>query len=95
MEIFLTPWALYILALLGMLTHFLKKNIKGETVTEIRDYFKDHFKSTFLALVATTVGFLIYYFLLASGQNADIFGSFGIGYMFDSFFNRYETKEKQ
>jgi hypothetical protein len=73
-----------------MLMHFFKKQIKGETITEIADYFKDHFKSTIIALVATTVGFLGYYFLLSSGQKSDIFAVFGVGYMADSFFNRYE-----
>ena len=86
----LQPGILYVISLIGMLMHFFKKQIKGETISEIADYFRDHFKSTVMAFVATTVGFLAYYFLLASGQKADIFGVFGVGYMFDSIFNRYE-----
>lgn len=89
----LQPASLFIISLLGMLMHFFKKQIKGETITEIADYFSDHFKSTVMAFVATTVGFLAYHFLLASGQKADIFAVFGVGYMADSFFNRYEKPE--
>ena len=86
----LQPGILYVISLIGMLMHFFKKQIKGETISEITDYFRDHFKSTVMAFVATTIGFLAYYFLLSSGQKADIFGVFGVGYMFDSIFNRYE-----
>lgn len=87
----LHPASLYIISLVGMLMHFFKRQIKGETITDIASYFSDHFKSTVIAFVATTIGFLAYHFLLASGQKADIFGVFGVGYMFDSMFNRYEN----
>lgn len=93
MEWFLTPQALYVIALTGMLMHFFKKQIKGESLLEIADYFKLHFKSTIVAFVATSIGFLAYYFLLASGQKADIFSCFAVGYMFDSMFNRWDNKE--
>jgi hypothetical protein len=89
----LQPLPLYLISILGMLMHFFKKQIKGESIIEIRDYFKLHFKSTVVAFMATTIGFLAYHFLLASGQKADIFGVFGIGYMFDSTFNRWDNKE--
>jgi hypothetical protein len=88
----LEPGSLYIIALIGMLMHFFKKQIKGETVSDITNYFKLHFKSTVMAFVATTVGFLAYHFLLASGQKADIFGVFATGYMFDSIFNKWDKK---
>lgn len=90
----LQPASLYVIAIVGMLMHFFKKQIKGETITEIAGYFSDHFKSTVIAFVATTVGFLGYYFLLASGQESDIFAVFGVGYMADSFFNRYEKPDE-
>lgn len=86
----LQPLNLYLIAIVGMLMHFFKKQIKGETITEIAGYFKDHFKSTIIAVIATTIGFLGYYFLLSSGQKSDIFAVFGVGYMSDSFFNKYE-----
>ncbi len=89
----LQPSVLYLISIVGMLMHFFKKQIKGETVTEIAGYFKNHFKSTIVALVATTVGFLGYYFLLASGQKADIFALFSVGYMSDSFFNKWDKED--
>jgi len=93
MNWFLTPQALYIISLAGMLMHFFKKQIKGESILEIADYFKLHFKSTVTAFLATSVGFLAYYFLLASGQKADIFSCFAVGYMFDSMFNKWDKPE--
>lgn len=82
--------ALYVIAILGMFIHFLKLNIKGETVTDITDYFKDNLKSTFIAFVVTSVAFLGYYMQLATGTNADIVAAFMTGYTFDSIFNRFE-----
>lgn len=62
MELFIFSFTgLYIVALLGMVTHFLKKNIKGETPTEILSYFKDNFKSTLTAFILTSVMFFAYY----------------------------------
>ncbi len=69
-----------------------KQQIKGESIVEIRDYFRTHFKSTVIALVSTSIGFLGYYFLLATGQVADILTTFGLGYMFDSIFNRWDKE---
>lgn len=86
----LTPYALYAIAILGMLMHFFKKQIKGESAVEIAGYFKVHLKSTFIALVATTIGFLGYFFYLKSGEVYDIFIVFGTGYLSDSFFNKWD-----
>lgn len=90
MEFVLSPIGLLIVGLLGMLIHFFKKQIKGETVTEIASYFKDHFKSTFTAVVCTVIGVLAYKFQLATGQFADVVTVFGIGYTFDSMFNKWD-----
>lgn len=90
-EIILSLPSLYIIALLGMLVHFFKKQIKGETLTEIRDYFKGHFKSTVTAFIVTTIAILGYYFTLSTGQMADIVTTFGLGYTFDSMFNKWDT----
>lgn len=90
MNFILSPIGLLVVGLLGMLIHFFKKNIKGETVTEIADYFKDHFKSTFIAIVMTVIGVLAYKFQLATGQFADVITVFGIGYTFDSMFNKWD-----
>lgn len=90
MEWLLSPSILYALSILGMLSHFLKKKIKGESFTEIGKYFHDNPKSTILAFIATSVGFLIYINTLATGLTVDFFFVYGIGYTCDSLFNKYE-----
>ena len=84
--------ALLGVGLLGMLVHFFKKEIKGETTTEIRDFFRDHFKSTFIAIVTTLLAVVAYYLTLATGQPADVVTVFMSGYMSDSILNRWEAK---
>ncbi|MGV8130497.1 MAG: hypothetical protein ACP5N7_00165 [Candidatus Pacearchaeota archaeon] len=90
MEWVLNPYALYGIAILGMLVHFLKKQIKGETILEIRDYFKQHFKSTIIAFISTTIAFFGYYFALGTGTPSDVVAVFGLGYTFDSVFNKWD-----
>lgn len=68
--------------------HFFKKQIKGETFVEIKEFFRTHLKSTVVVFVSATVAFLGYYFALASGTVADVAAIFGLGYTFDSMFNR-------
>jgi len=92
MHFILSPIGLVLIGLLGMLIHFMKKDIKGETTTEIRDYFRDHFKDTFIATVVTIIGVLSYKFQLATGQFADVVTVFGLGYTFDSMFNKWDNK---
>lgn len=75
-------------ALVGMVAHFLKKKVKGESMTEIKDYFRDHVKSTALALISTLIGFVI---LLQLGQINSFFAAFGIGYLCDSGFNKWDN----
>ena len=83
---------LYIIAILGMITHFLKKDIKGETPTKILSYFKDNFKSTITAFILTTVMYIAYHQLFVDGESVkDIMVIFLIGYAFDSTFNKYEA----
>ena len=90
METFLYLWTYYGVALVGMFGHFLKKNVKGESITEIKDYFKSHFKSTLLALAATTIGFLG---LVITGEVTYLMCA-SLGYGFDSIFNKWDS-EKQ
>jgi preprotein translocase subunit SecF len=83
---------LYIVALLGMLTHFLKKNVKGETPTEILSYFKDNFRSTLTAFILTSVMYFAYYNLFVVESDVkDLMVIFLIGYAFDSTFIKYEA----
>ena len=86
-------WFLYFVALLGMFSHFLKKNIKGETITAIKDYFKDNLKSTILAFIFTSIAFFGYYVWIKSGTDADILTVFFIGFSFDSLMNKYEAAD--
>lgn len=90
--IFSLPF-LYFIALLGMLSHFLKKKIKGENVTQITRYFKNHFSSTVLAFIATTVGFIAYVYAFPTEGVKDVLFIFGIGYTADSFFNKWDNEE--
>jgi hypothetical protein len=74
-------------ALLGMLSHFLKKKIKGESITEIKSYFGDNVKSTALAFISTIIGFV----LLVQLGDVSFVSSFGVGFMFDSVFNKWDN----
>ena len=82
-------------ALLGMILHFMKKKVRGETATAVTRYFKDHFKSTFSAVVATIIGATAVYFQLSTGEFIDILAYFGTGYTFDSMFNKWDNGELQ
>lgn len=79
-------------SLLGMIIHFMKKSIKGETLTDIKAYFSDHFKSTFIAVVSTAIATTAYYMTLSNDSVADIIAAFGTGYTCDSMFNKWEPK---
>jgi len=89
MEI-LTMVGLYILALLGMFIHFLKKNVKGESWKAITTYFDNHLKSTIIAWVVTTgsAAFLWFY------QNeTNPITYILVGYTFDSILNKWDKEE--
>lgn len=91
MEFIITnTWCLYLIALVGMVTHFLKKSIKGETLVEIKMFFSNNIKSTIIALISTTIGFLTYIGTLEVDGVKDVMIIFGIGYMCDSFLNKWE-----
>jgi cytosine/uracil/thiamine/allantoin permease len=89
-DIVFSPLGQYLICLAGMLVHFLKKEIKGETITEVKDYFRDHPKNTVIAFIATTVAFAAYHFQLSTGGNVDLIVVFTTGYTFDSIFNKYD-----
>ena len=73
----------------GLICHFLKKKIKGETVTEITSYFHDNIKSTLLSIITVAVGILLAgnYITLTYAE------AFGIGYMVDSILNKWEPAQ--
>lgn len=84
--------ALSVIAQVGMIMHFMKQKIKGETITEIRDYFKSNFKSTFVAFVSTQISTGAYFITLGTDMPADVLTCFGLGYMCDSFFNKWDKQ---
>jgi len=86
----LHPAFLYGVALLGMIVHFLKQKVKGQTTVEIKQYFAANFKDTFIAFVATSLGYVVYMFGLSTGQNADFVAVFAAGYICDSMFNKWD-----
>lgn len=84
---------LFFVSLCGMFIHFLKKNVKGETATEIRSYFHDNFKSTLTALFFTAMSFVGA--IAADAINADrviasTLTAGLIGYTFDSLINKWD-----
>ena len=91
-EWMMTLPALIGVGLLGMVTHFLKKQVKGETLTEISGFFSDHFKSTFIAAVVTTVSVIGLYAGFSTGQPIDVITVFLLGFGFDSTLNKWDAK---
>jgi hypothetical protein len=89
-EWLLSLQSLIAFSLIGMLMHFFKKKIKGETFTEITQYFKNNFKSTVISFISTVVTLLIYHQTLGTEMPADIMAAIGIGYTSDSVFNKWD-----
>lgn len=92
---YLTYFGLFVVSILGMFVHFLKKNIKGETSTEIKSYFRDNFKSTLIALFFTGIAFVGAISADAINANrliASILTAALIGYTFDSVANQWDKK---
>lgn len=91
--------SLLVIATIGMVTHFLKKSITGETLGDIKTFFTNHVRSTLVAFIATMVGTLGVYFSLMPAQITQesmalvIIAAFGCGYTFDSFFNKWDKPQ--
>ena len=49
MEFLQTDWWLFAFSILGMIAHILKKNVKGESFIDIKNYFTYNPKSTILS----------------------------------------------
>lgn len=89
---FTHPGTLYVVALMGMFSHYLKKLKKGETPTEVYHYFRDNFSCTLTSVMATTILFVMYLVTAyRTGSNSDILTVFLLGYTSDSMFNQYDT----
>jgi hypothetical protein len=74
----------FIVLVLGVLSHFFKKKIKGETITDIKQYFTLHFKNTITTCIAAVV---LFSSLIATGASG-ILPMFFAGYTADSLFNK-------
>jgi hypothetical protein len=97
MEFLQSEWWLFAFSILGMIAHILKKNVKGESFVDIKNWFTHNPKSTMLSIIATVSGFVIYMtqFKQITGAGAtviDMAVMFGIGYMSESFFNKYQKE---
>lgn len=72
-----------IAGLLGMVIHFLKLDVKGQTADDIKTYFKENVKNTIAATVIT---------LFAAGtafaMGQGLMAAFLAGYAFDSALNK-------
>jgi hypothetical protein len=82
---------LFFVAYLGMMIHFFKKKIGGESFRDIALYFSMHLKSVLVSVFSTFIGFLGYYLTLSTGYPADIFTVALVGYLSDSLFNKYDN----
>lgn len=82
-------WFLLIIAYFGMLVHFMKDKIQGESIKVMKDYFFEHAKTVITAVIMTLIFFLAYYLAISTGEVADIVSVFGIGYLCDSYLNKY------
>lgn len=89
---FFTLPGLCLISLLGMFTHYMKKNIKGETTTEIAGYFRDHFRTTLISAITTLIATAGLYAGFATGQPMDIITVFTLGLSCDSLLNKWEAK---
>ena len=74
----------FLVTVLGVISHFLKKKIKGETLSDITEYFKDHFKSTIVTIIAAVISFAV----LVASNDISILSAFAVGYSADSLFNK-------
>jgi hypothetical protein len=93
MDFLQSEWWLFAFSILGMIAHILKKNVKGESLVDIKNYFTYNPKTTILSIIATIVGFVVYMTQLKVTDGVallDMAFVFGIGYTCESFFNKYE-----
>lgn len=76
----------FFLMLLGVVSHFFKKKIKGETLDDIKNYFKSHLKNSVTTVIAAIVAFGS----LVTAGGLGWVASFLVGYTCDSLFNKAE-----
>lgn len=74
----------FVVMLLGVFSHFAKKKIKGQTIDDIKTYFKTHFKNTAVTFIAAIVAFCG----IVATNGIGYVASFLVGYTADSVFNK-------
>jgi hypothetical protein len=98
MEFLQSEWWLFAFSILGMVAHILKKNVKGESFVDIKNYFTYNPKSTILTIIATISGFVVYVTQMKTTEGVtliDMAFVFGIGFTCESFFNKYEPTDSK
>ena len=76
--------AYFVIMVLGVISHFFKKKIKGETVADIKAYFHSHFKETVVTLIAAVIGFAS----LIATDGMSVIAAFTVGFAAESLFNK-------
>lgn len=80
---------LFLTGLLGLLVHYLKKRVRGQSLHSVVQYFGSHFSMTVVSLVSYLGAF---YALMQSGT-LNVPAALMCGYMADSFFNKGEGEK--
>lgn len=75
---------------IGIIAHFGKKKVTGQTLDDIKNYFKGHFKST----ITTLCGAVVLFGTLVSTGGLGFMASFMAGYMADSALNKGSGTEE-
>ena len=89
-QLFMAMWGV---GLLGMISHFLKLKIKGQTPQEIFGYFIDNFKDTLTATIGMSIGvFGAWTAMDPTAWTIGVIAAFPIGYTFDSVFTSAKRK---
>ena len=80
---FLTFLVYQTAGILGMVVHFLKRKVKGQTFDDIKTWFKENPKNTIVTVIAV---FIAICGCMIIGEG--IVAAFGIGYAGDSTLNK-------
>lgn len=76
----------FIVMLLGVFSHFVKKKMKGQTLDDVKNYFRSHFANTVITFGA---GIVMFFAMVQSGGLGWV-ASLLLGYTADSVFNKAE-----
>jgi len=80
----------FLIGIIGVIVHFLKKKVKGQSIASVKKYFATHFRSTVLMFFAYIGAFAGLHEL---GQ-LTMAAAFMAGYTCDSLINKNEMDVK-